>query len=417
MRRQNADSVVAHRRSTEVPVGTVMPDVVLRAVEQGLSAPVETLVERRIVPSAEVLAGLVPELVASTVAQDYGDRTLAMLVSAGYRAFRKRRSLLLVNLEHQVRFEELPWVQAIASRRGTGGDAARAAARTTLTRLGGLTLTAFPGTIIPNRLVTELTALARQAGLDAPFVEELAADIFMGTFSPKFVRAAEIAAELLDGTLYVRYYGIDAARLRTLRAISEKPPKRAPRMPWAQKAHSGLTSDPEWDAAREFAALCQARAGAATSSWVVVNGRTIEQAQILTTHNLAVLAGTVGVQPGPGWPELARRAYVVMCDRLLTAHRSALPLRAVKDAAYAWRQALFFLSMAGDAEARDFARWARDETDRMFGPVATRTAAPTAGLDRVLAGLDHVLDGGGLERAEGYPRRFLGWSGHWMLGR
>ncbi|MEV4251644.1 transcriptional regulator [Spirillospora sp. NPDC049652] len=407
-----------------VPVGTVMPDVVLRTVGQGLRAPIETLVERRIVASAEVLAGLVPQLVASTVAMDYADERLATLVSAGYRAFRKRRSLLLVNLEHQVRFEELPWVRAIESRRGSGGDAARAAARTALTRLGELTLTAFPGTIIPNRLVTELSALARQAGLDAPFVEELAADIFMDDFSPKFVRAAEIAAELLDGSLYVRYYGIDTAHLWTLRtahgaASSDTPPKREPRTPkaGARKAHAGLTSDPERDAAREFAALCKARAGAGGGSWVAANGRVIEQSQILTTHNLAVLVGPAGVSPGPGWPELARRAFTVMCDRLLTAHRSALPLRAVKDAAYAWRQALFYLSMAGDTEARAFALWARDETDRVFGPVAARTAAPTAALDRVLAGLDHVLDGGGLDGDDGYPRRFLGWSGRWILGR
>lgn len=396
-----------------------MPDVVLRTVGQALSAPVGTLVERRIVPSAEVLAELVPQLVASTVALDYGDPALASLVAAEYRAFRARRSLLLVNLEHQVRFEELPWVPAIASRRGSGGDAAHQAARTTLTRLGELTISAFPGTVVPNRLVTELSTLARQAGLDVPFVEELAADIFMGTFSPKFVRAAEIAADLLDGSLYVRYYGIDAAHVRTLRAIAaershEGEHKNSHK---TRKKHVRNTSDPEWDAAREFAALCSARAGDGPGSWVVANGRVIEQSQVLTTHNLAVLVRKVGVTPGPGWPELARRAFAVLCDRLATANRSALPLRAVKDAAYAWRQALFFLSMAGDAEARAFTAWAKDEADRLFGPVATRTTAPTAGLDRVIAGLDHVLDGGGLDDDGAYPRRFLGWSGRWIIGR
>ncbi|WP_026412445.1 hypothetical protein [Actinomadura oligospora] len=412
--RSQTNSRTQDQPDAGVTVGTVMPDVVARTVGQALSAPVGTLVERRVVPSAEVLAGLVPQLVASTVALDYDDRALAALVSAGYRAFRGRRSLLLVNLEHQVRFEELPWVRAIASWRGSGGDAAREAARTTLTRLGGLTLGAFPGTIIPNRLVTELAALARQAGLDAPFVEELAADIFMGAFSTKFVRAAEIAAELLDGSLYVRYYGIDAAHLHALRAVGGASTQQTAQ---ARKTHVGFTSHPEADAAREFAALCSARAGTGHGSWVVENGRVIEQSQILTTHNLAVLAARAGVTPEPGWPESARRAFAMVCDRLVTAHRSALPLRAVKDAAYAWRQAMFFLSMAGDAEARAFAAWARDETDRLFGPVATRTSAPTAGLDRVLAGLDHVLDGGGLDGDETYPRRFLGWSGRWILGR
>ncbi|MFC5186694.1 hypothetical protein [Actinomadura harenae] len=400
--------------SDGVPVGTAMPDVVVRAISQALSAPIGTLVDRRIVPSAEVLAGLAQQLVASTVAADYGDRALAALRSAAYRAFRGRRSLLLVNLESQVRFEELPWVHAVASRRGSGGDAARTAARATLTRLGGLTLGAFPGTIIPNRLVTEFAALAGQAELDAPFVEELAADIFMSTFSPKFVWAAEIAAELLDGSVYARYYGIDTAQLWTLRAIAESASRPTA---GAWKSHAGLTSDPEWDAARKFAALCSSRAGARWGPGTSAKGRVIEQSQILTTHNLAVLAGPAGVTPEPGWPELARRAFAVMCARLVTAHRSPLPLRAVKDAAYAWRQALFFVSMADDAEPHVFAAWARDETERAFGPVATRTAPPTVGLDRVLAGLDHVLDGGGLDGDEAYPRRFLGWSGHWILGR
>ncbi|NED52077.1 hypothetical protein G3I24_14380, partial [Micromonospora aurantiaca] len=71
---------------------------------------------------------------------------------------------------------------------------------------GGLTLHAFPGTAIPNPMISQLSALARQAGIKVPLVEELAVDIFMGTFTRKFLAAAKMAGDLLEGTLYARYY-------------------------------------------------------------------------------------------------------------------------------------------------------------------------------------------------------------------
>ncbi|KIE25990.1 hypothetical protein LK08_16350 [Streptomyces sp. MUSC 125] len=110
-----------------------------------------------------------------------------LLDAANYRAFRNRRSLLLLDLQRQLRAEELPWVRAVAAQRVDDGTDVAA---TALPRLGGLAVRAFPGTILPNPLIRELSVLARQAELGAPFVEELAADIFMGTFTPKFLTTA-----------------------------------------------------------------------------------------------------------------------------------------------------------------------------------------------------------------------------------
>ncbi len=208
-------------RETGLPAGAAVPPAIRQVVEAALSAPIGTLVERGVVPSAEVLAELVPQLVAATTAQAYGDAALRALMAANYRAFRNRRSLLLLDLERQVRVEELPWVLAVSGQRSavTGkpdGDGALDVLR----RLGELAVQAFPGTILPNPLVRELGVLARSCDLGAPFVEELAADIFMGAFGPKFLTAARIAGELLGGTLYERYYGIDYAAIRDL-AIAE----------------------------------------------------------------------------------------------------------------------------------------------------------------------------------------------------
>jgi hypothetical protein len=372
-------------RRTGVAAGSPLPEGLRRTVENALQAPIGTLVERGVIPSAEVLAGLVPQLVAATTAMAYRDEALRGLMAATYRAFRNRRSLLLLNLEHQVRLEELPWVRAVDGHRRPG--AAHDGASAALVRLGELALQGFPATVLPNPLIRELGALARQAGVGVPLVEELAADIFMGTFSAKFLRAARLAADVLEGTIYERYYGIDYAAVRALDDT--------------RRAH---TSD-------GFDALCRERAAVPPNrSWVAGNGMVIEQAQILTTHNLAALVHPIGVNPSPGWPDLARRAFTAVCRLVARVHGNPRPLSTIKDAAYAWRQMMFFMALCGLKEQVGLTAWIQDELDRQPPHVVAR-------LDPVVCGLRHVLVGGDLDDGTApTARRLLGWQagGHWM---
>ncbi|HYI56977.1 MAG TPA: hypothetical protein VEX66_02335 [Microlunatus sp.] len=76
-------------------------------------------------------------------------------------------------------------------------------------RVAALAVDAFPVTILPNPLITELTTLYATGDNSLPLTEELAADIFMGRFSDKFRSAAQVAGAELRGSLYARYYGID----------------------------------------------------------------------------------------------------------------------------------------------------------------------------------------------------------------
>ena len=382
-------------RETGLPAGASVPPVIGRVVEAALSAPIGTLVERGVVPSAEVLAELVPQLVAVTTAQAYGDETLRTLMAANYRTFRNRRSLLLLNLQQQVRIEELPWVRATAGQRGEGTDESALVLR----QLGELAVQAFPGTILPNPLVRELGVLARQSDLGAPLVEELAADIFMGTFGPKFLTAARIAAELLGGTLYERYYGIDYRAVRNLAIIETGA---------ALSRSYGARTSPG------FAKLCAERAGTSADSWsVAANGTVIEQAQILTTHNLATLVHRVGIAPEPGWADLARRCFVTVCRLTARVHHNPRPLATIKDAAYAWRQMLFHLSLCPPAGQEQFLTWLDEETARHPAHVTARLAPALAGLRLTAAGGMFTADG---TADGGRARRFLGWStdGHWM---
>ncbi|GAA1559060.1 hypothetical protein [Streptomyces globosus] len=392
--------------ATGLPAGTAVPPRLRQVVAGALSAPPETLVERGLVPSAEVLAAFVPQLVANATAARHADPALRTLAAATYRAFRNRRSLLLLHYAHQVRVDELPWVKAVAAH-GTDADTgarARAAAHAALRRVGDLAVGAFPGTLLPNPLVREMSHLAQQAELSAPFTEELAADIFMGGFTPKFLAAARTAADLLDGSLYARYYGIDCAAVRSMAVVH---------------AAEGLGSParrPRTVAA--FDRLCAERAGGdAGRSWSpAANGTVIEQAQILTTHNLAVLVRYADVAPAAGWEALAGECLAAVCRLVTRVQGHPRPLGTLKDAAYAWRQMLFHLSLCPPDRQAAFVEHAAAEAARQPWHTAARLAPAVAGLRLVAAGGAFEADGTALG---GLARRFQGWTtaGHWMRGR
>ncbi|MEU4804280.1 hypothetical protein [Actinosynnema sp. NPDC023587] len=345
-----------HEDVPGLPRGAEIPEAVRRIVRRALAGTVEELVDAGIVPSAEVLAEFAPAVAAVAVSAGYADEALRTLMAATYLAFRARRSLLLTDLSHQVSFDELPWVRAVAGHR------AEPAGRATARRLGGLVLAAFPGTVVPNPMVRELAQLAP----DLPWVEELAADIFQGTFTPKFPAAARLAGELLDGGLYARYYGLDFAAAADVRT---------------------------------FVRWCDGRADRRGANPVVANGSMIEHAQLLTTHNLATLVHA-GVDVD--WEAAAGGAFD-RAVRLVPAVRGPRGLAAVKDVAYAWRQLVFFLSLTASPQALLDRWWARS-------PVA---------LHLPLAGLAHVVDGGGFDRTGrgGRGRRLLGWTSgrHWLV--
>lgn len=365
----------------EVDAATYDPPAsVRRRVERTREGTVAELVESGTIPSAEVLARVLPQVAAPIVAADLADAELRSLYAAVDAAFRRRRSLLLLDLAHQVEVDELPWVAALAAHRTSTTDT-RAGATAALREATLLTLGSFPQTILPNPLIRELAALARRAELDIPFVEELAADIFMGRFSPKWTVAAEQALGLVEGTLYARYYDL--------------PPR--------------LDDD--------LAAVCTRRAAEAAAgdgSWVARNGTVVEQAQILTTHNLAALVDRLDLAPDlrRRAPDLAAAALAFAVHEL-TVPRPTWPsrLRAVKNVAYAWRQAVFLLSFVppdAQAAAVDDVRAAVAAT-----PPAARLGAAIDGLDAVVAGARFDDDG-----RIGDARRLLGWAvgPHWLLG-
>jgi hypothetical protein len=231
--------------------------------------------------SGETLARVLPQMISGLRAAGISDQALRQVYGAIYRAFRRRRSLLLLNLEKQVQIEELPWVEVI-DRFRTEDLSSRELSRQALNEICVLTLTSFPHAILPNKLLQELRALVKGAELDIPLVDEVAADIFMGHFSDKFLESAKRAGGLLDGTLYARYYDIDYVKVREIPAQKES---EQPMTWWGTPVHPDA-----------FAQLCAARAGVDLGSWdPATNGMIIEQQQIITTQNLAALFVGLGL--------------------------------------------------------------------------------------------------------------------------
>lgn len=367
-----------------LPAGRTPPPALARKVVRAWAAPPEALVARGVLPSGEALARLVPQLSARVRAAGVADPRLRRLYCALYTAFRRRRTLLLFNLQRQAGFEDLPWVRAVEPERDASAPV-RAEAAEMLRRVALLALTAFPQQILPNRLVRELGALAESAGLDLPLTEELAADIFMGTFGEKFLRAAQQAGALLAGTLYERFYGLDYARVLRIDDV--------------QASHYGPRTS------EKFAALCHAQAGLGqrvSRGSPAVNGTVIEQQQILTTHNLAALLHVPGLaeELRPHLPELTARCFVWLCAAMQRPGGAWRPrLRALKNSAYAWRQMLFFLALLPEDAQRASLEQARAH-------LALQPQGFQERLAPALEGLAAAVDG----RDAPPEQRFLGWG-------
>jgi hypothetical protein len=168
-----------------------------------------------------------------------------------------------------------------------------------------------------------------------------------------------------------------------------------------------------------FARLCEELAGATEGGrWSPArNGAIIEQAQIRTTHNLAVLFADLGLQATltPRLPELARRCFAWVCrNQQLTIRDWRAQLQMLKNTAYAWRQMLFFVSLLSPSDVAAFQDRSTDYLAEQRSEFAERFQPVLSGLRAVIQG--ECFDADGWHAASG-GRRFLGRSQgrHWLL--
>lgn len=218
----------------------------------------------------------------------------------------------------------------------------------------------------------------------------------MGGFSSSFIQAARESANLLSGTLYERYYAIDYGAVLAIEDLTDV-------------ASGAKTSE-------RFAKLCVDLTGRdkmdKNDYSTARNGAIIEQAQILTTHNLASLTNALNLKVvmQSDFIPLAQTCFKWICRKQqmrMTDGRAILHLR--KNCAYAWRQMIFFLSMTPETEQAKFFVWAdqyfekqREDFRQRFAPILFDLKAK--------AGITTTSDVSIQAETISLPRRFLGWS-------
>ena len=375
--------------------GVAIPAPILRRVQRCRSGTISELIEHGLITSGDTVARVLPAMTAQLSSAGLRDEALRKVYASTYQAFRLRRSLLLLNLQRQVGFSELPWIAAIEGDRQSGTGAASAASQA-LVESSALTLHAFPYAILPNKLLQEFGTLVDTAQLDLPFVEEVAADIFMGQFSTKFADTARRAGRVMAGSLYARYYAIDTDELASLVTRGRR--------------HARVASE-------AFATLCAKRAGVRLGTrHPATNGTILEQQQILTTQNLALLFGELGLKGllSVRLASMVQASFEWICKRhQMRTDSYHARLIMLKNTAYAWRQMVFYIAMLDEHERKD----ALSSVEVCFAkqPQAFRERFLPAmiGLRKAVAG--EVLPQQG-QTAEG-ARVFLGWTTtrHWLL--
>lgn len=340
-----------------------------RKIMSARVAPVSDLIEGGQISSPEVLAAVLPQITSQVHASAFRGRSERAVFASLYQAFRQRRSLLLLDLQSQVRLEELPWASALLLQR-SNSLSHEDVAREVLHHIVLLTLMHFPHVQFPNALVDEMTQLARQGNIDVPLTREIAADIFMGRFTRTFDRAATLCLERYHGKLYGCYYDL---------------PARLPSM--------------------SLGAYCYQRAGQKDSrlwNWsVAANGMAIEQQLILTSHNLAAVLSSLDL-PHLEFGSLAKRTFEWICARQQIQYEDwRAQLQVLKNAAYAWRQMIAYLSEL--EEHAQSAVW--HEIEAQF---STQSAKFRHRFEPAMLGLREAIQG--VPPSDRNGKLFLGWS-------
>jgi hypothetical protein len=342
-----ADEAATHH----IPVGKEIPNYYKRKLIRCFNAPLADLFTHQIITSGDELAAILPQLTAQAFTYAYNHEEVQYMMMQSYRAFRSRRSLLLLDLAHQVRFEELPWVQAVETQKSESKSHSKKL-YSNFQELTALYLENFPHQIIANKFLSELQQYAKELQVKMPIVEELAADIFMGSFSQKFLHAAQLAARVLTNSLYELYYTIPYSK------ITENQDKAGKKV---KKSKTGVITS------GEFLHLCESRVKNTPSkskSLVAANGRIIEQAQIITTHNLALIFDLFDLKTvlQEKLYTMVQACFTWICRKQIQTFpnwRTKLKVR--KNCAYAWRQMVFFLSFVPQDDLWQFVSWSQEK--------------------------------------------------------
>jgi hypothetical protein len=372
-----------------------------RRLSLAMAMTCEELYNSDLVGSPEAMAAPLATFASEALASCVHDDSAQYLYKQLHRSFLGRRSLLLLNFASQVRITALPWVAALDLELDTSQLKSQDLSEINafVRRTVGLSIRRYGESPMRNPFVRVLGILFKATGTECVLLEELAADIFEGGFVRKFAQIHDQAKVLLAGSCYDRYYNICEISLH-------------------QEKHPRSSKTPD-----TFSPLCKARAERNQSanrhkSYVACNGMVIEQAQILTTHNMATLFDTYSLASDlANWdvPSIIRRGLHLILKKLHRVHSietrtaqvsgSIGPL--LRDVGGLWRQLVFWFTILEKYDTPE--RYAA-MVDELVATALSENAHQRCRLDkyqnhflelvRVLRGRDEL----------GPERVVLGWS-------
>lgn len=378
-----------------------IPSIITYKTMRSFNTTASQLVEQKLITSSEALSNIIPQITAGLRANSLLDIPLRHLYEKNYRAFKQRRSLLLLDLQHQVQLEELPWV-AIIDKFRTKQISNKTIFTEVLNEFLLLNFRYFPHTQLPNPLLQELNSLTSQVDPSIKWSEELAADIFMGMFSKKIANIlVKNTDSVLPYSLYSQYYRIDYLLLKheLLTALS------------SANTQGG---DP-YATSRVILKWCEDRTNEKFGSYSpAINGGILEQSYILTTHNLSTIFNSIGLADKlkPFLLDMCKQCLQVINRYLQAPYRGYhASLITIKNAAYAWRQCVFYLSYLSQEELQQFILWAENYIDTQSQYFKTLFMPIWNGLMTVInTPNDYNYD----DKASHLI--FYGWSEkHWMM--
>ena len=235
--------------------------VVFEKLNKCVLYSLEELKELGYVPSSETFVELAQPMEAFLQTIDFDfkeditvEEHLKYLL---YKSFKNMRSLLLLNLENQLKINEIPQYNVLCKVYKRDSKSSNSLILSKL--LLSYYTEWFPGDIMPNRVVKMFYNLLKSEDKNLGLCEEIACDIFQRRFGEKYDTSLNIAKNNMINTLYSEYFELDDIYKNPLNL-------------------TGLSLT-----------LKEKYYGNNNAYWTNSNGQQIHASMVLTTHNLTQL--------------------------------------------------------------------------------------------------------------------------------
>lgn len=297
-------------------------EIVLDKLNKCVLYPLEKLRDLGYIPSSEIFVELSKPMEAflQTIDFDFKEdvTTEEHLKYLIYKAFKNMRSLLLFNLESQLKLHEIPQYNILNKVFQSNKTSSNKLIVTKL--LLSYYVKWFPGDQMPNRIVKMLYNLLKSEDTQLGLCEEIACDIFQRKFGIKYDISLNIAQKYMKNTLYSLYYEIDDL----------------------YKLNSSLT---------KLSLSLKDKYYSNSSSYIDFNGQQLQASMILTTHNNIQLSNFIS---DINYNLILKTITYKLLNLLNTDNIEPLTISQI---GHCWRNFMYYISKCSNCEITKYLHW------------------------------------------------------------